>query len=490
MKNPTYPSLYQINTRVWLTGLTQELGRPATLDDIPESELTHLAEMGFDWIWLLSVWTTGPLGRTISRENPEWRQDFELTLPDLHEEDIAGSGFAIASYTVHPALGGDVALQRLRSRLQKLGLKLMLDFVPNHMGPDHPWVTEHPEYFVIGTENDLSQFPLNYTRIKKAGSDLIVAFGRDLYFPGWPDTVQLDYSNPATVKAMTSELLRISGQCDGVRCDMAMLVLPDVFEHTWGCGAQPFWPGAITVVRESNPGFCFMAEVYWDMEWILMQQGFDYAYDKKLYDRLLEGHARAVREHFYAAPDYQDKLARFLENHDETRASAAFDQEKHKAAAIITFLSPGLRFFHQGQFEGRKKRISPHLVRAPLEPPDPDLQKFYYGLQDLLRKPLFRKGHWRLLHCKPAWEGNGTWDSFLAFSWEGADGVKALVVVNYAPFGGQCLVALPFSTGHTVRLIDLMNPVVYERDGVEMASRGLFLDLPPWGYHVFEVLNT
>ena len=120
-----------------------------------------------------------------------------------------------------------------------------------------------------------------------------------------------------------------------------------------------------------------MAEVYWDLEWTLQQQGFDYTYDKRLYDRLREGHARPVREHFHAGLDYQNKLARFLENHDEPRAAATFPPEVHEAAAVITFLSPGLRFFHQGQFEGRKKRISPHLCRGPDEPVDQQLEQFY-----------------------------------------------------------------------------------------------------------------
>jgi glycosidase len=178
---------------------------------------------------------------------------------------------------VHPNLGGDEALKRLRERLNKRGLKLMLDFVPNHMGPDHAWLEEHPEYFVSGTENDLAQNPKNYTRVKHSSGDLVLGYGRDPYFAGWPDTVQLDYSNSATVTAMTNELLRISSQCDGVRCDMAMLVLPDVFERTWGRKALTFWPGATKTVREKFPDFLFMAEVYWDMEWTLQQQGFDYA---------------------------------------------------------------------------------------------------------------------------------------------------------------------------------------------------------------------
>ena len=284
-------------------------------------------------------------------------------------------------------------------------------------------------------------------------------------------------------------LLRISDQCDGVRCDMAMLILPDVFERTWGRRAQPFWSLVTKTVHDKNPGFCFMAEVYWDMEWTMQQQGFDYAYDKRLYDRLREGHAKPVREHFYASPDYQDKLARFLENHDEPRAAATFDQKIHEAAAVITFFSPGLRFFHQGQFEGRLKRISPHLIRAPQEPVNEAIQKFYAALLSTLKNPLFRDGRWHLLECMPAWEWNNTWDSFLAFAWEGTDGSRALVTVNYSSHDSQCFVRLPFAdlADRSARLADLMSSALYDRNGDEILSRGLFLNLPPWGYHVFEV---
>ena len=425
--------------------MSRKLGRPATLDDIPDAELDRLAEMGFDWVWFLSVWQTGPAGQRISRSNPEWRKEFQETLPDLCEEDIPGSGFAITGYTVHGNLGGDAALARLRERLRKRGLRLLLDFVPNHTGLDHPWVEDHPEYYIPGTELDLARAPQNYTWVKRKRGDLLLAHGRDPYFPGWPDTLQLNYGNPATQEAMIGELRKIAGQCDGVRCDMAMLVLPDVFERTWGIPAQPFWPKATQRVREQVPDFCFMAEVYWDLEWTLQQQGFDYTYDKRLYDRLRDGHARPVREHFCAGLDYQNKMARFLENHDEPRAAAAFPPGMHEAAAVITFLSPGLRFFHQGQFEGRKKRISPHLCRGPCEPVDPKLQQFYERLLAVLRQPAVRDGQWQLLECVPAWEGNWTWDCFVAFAWQGPGGERLLVAVNYAPNQSQCYVRLPFA---------------------------------------------
>ena len=491
MQTPLYPSLYQINTRVWLTELAQQLGRPATLDDVPDAELDRLKETGFDWIWFLSVWQTGRAAQQVSRTNAEWRREFHDTLPDLRDEDIAGSGFAIAEYTVHTDLGGDAALARLRKRLRGRGLKLLLDFVPNHMAVDHPWVEQHPERFVHGNEQDLVRTPQNYCRVKTRDTSVVLAYGRDPYFPGWPDTLQLDYSNFGTQEAMIGELGKIAGQCDGVRCDMAMLVLPDVFERTWGRRAPLFWPRATAHVRERAPGFCFMAEVYWDLEWTMQQQGFDYAYDKRLYDRLREGHARPVREHLHAGLDYQNKLARFMENHDEPRAASTFAPDVHQAAAVITFLSPGLRFFHQGQLEGRRKRISPHLIRAPQESTDPRLSTFYQRLLDVLRHDVTRNGQWQLLDCVPAWDGNPSNDACIACAWRNSKGEFLLVTVNYAPHQSQCYVRLPFAElAHCQwRLSDLLGDARYDRDGSDLVTRGLYLDVPSWQAAIFTLIQ-
>lgn len=482
-----YPSLYQLNTRVRLTELSDRIGRPATLDDIPDAELDGWSESGFDWVWLLSVWQTGAAGQRISRTNPDWCREFNDTLPDLHEDDIAGSGFAITSYTVHAGLGGAGALIRLRDRLRRRGLRLMLDFVPNHTALDHPWVETHPDYYVRATESDLARAPQNFVRITGTTGEQIFAHGRDPYFPGWPDTLQLNYSNPATQDAMIGVLDNIASLCDGVRCDMAMLVLPDIFERTWGLSAPPFWPDAIRRIRDRNPAFCFMAEVYWDLEWLMLQQGFDYAYDKRLYDRLRAGQARPVREHLRAGLDYQRKLVRFLENHDEPRAAATFSPAMHEAAAVVTYLSPGLRLFHQGQLVGRRKRVSPHLVRAPQEPVDERLQRFYADLLPVL--PRVSDGVWRLLDCMPAWEGNWTADCFIACCWQGAGDQRSLVAVNYAGNQSQCYVRVPWTdlAGRSVRLTDLLGSAVYERQANDLISPGLYLDLPPWGRHVFAI---
>ncbi len=366
--------------------MSREAGKRVTLSDIDDATIDGFAGRGFDWIWLLSVWQIGAAGRAVSRGNPQWRAEFKAVLPDLTEDDICGSGFAITAYTVSDALGGEGALAQFREKLARRGIRLMLDFVPNHTAPDHPWVKTHPDYYMEGNAAALATSPYNYLRVETDRGPKMLAYGRDPNFPGWPDTLQLNYANPELQLARIDELLAIAGKCDGVRCDMAMLLLPEIFERTWGMTPEPFWPRAIPVVHAQYPAFTFMAEVYWDLEWTLQQQGFDYCYDKRLYDRLRDGHAGPIRGHLLAGLDYQDKLARFLENHDEPRAASEFPWPQHQAAAIITFLSPGLRFFYDGQFEGARIRVPTHLCRGPVEPTNPEIAAFYTKLLQALKR--------------------------------------------------------------------------------------------------------
>ena len=489
MHSPRYPLLHQVNTRVWLGRLAHEAGHAVTLDEVPDAILDQWATLGFDWVWLLGVWRLGEVGPRISRANPEWRREFEETLPDLTDGDIGGSCFAITGYSVAEGIGGEGALARFRSRLARRGIRLMLDFVPNHVAIDHPWVDLHPDWFIAGTREDLDRAPANYLRLPDGR---ILAHGRDPYFPGWPDTLQLDYSNPGLWEAMASELAAIASRCDGVRCDMAMLLLPEVFDRTWGRRMPAFWPEAIRRVRERHPDFFLLAEVYWDLEWTLQQQGFDACYDKRLYDRLCHGDAPAIRAHLGAGLDYQDRLTRFLENHDEPRAAAVFPFDRHRAAAVVTYLGPGLRFLHQGQLEGRRVRVSPHLVRAPEEPVDTALASFYADLLTTLRLPVVREGEWCLAGSRPAWEGNPTFTDLLGMAWSGRDGTRLLVAVNLSAHDAQAFLELPWAEqeGGCFRFRDCLGPWSYDRDGGDLARRGLYLDVPAWRAHVFEITRV
>ncbi|MBE7210153.1 MAG: alpha-amylase [Gluconacetobacter diazotrophicus] len=483
--SPANPSLYQVNTRVLLRGISDRLERQATFDDIPDEALAALGALGFDWVWMLGVWRTGEAGRAISRADPAWREQFAAALPDLDERDIVGSPFSIAAYEAEPAFGGDAALARLRERLRDHGIRLMLDFVPNHVSPGHPWVRERPELLMRGTADDLAARPSDWCRI----GDTVFAHGRDPYFPGWQDTIQLDYSEPATRAAMTETLLGAASHCDGLRCDVSMLLLPDVFERTWaghldGRTMAPFWPDATAALRAAHPGFTLLAEVYWGLEGRMIEAGFDLAYDKSLYDALRDEDAGAVRRALSADQGWQHRLARFLENHDEKRAMTAFGWPKGRAAALLTFLSPGLRFFHQGQFEGLRTHIPIHLDRGPVEDVDDAVFAFYRTLCSALADDVLRNGRYEPLLPQPAWDGNPSHGRFVAALWRSEDDARFLLVVNLAPTRGQA--RLRFAAGEgSLRLSDRFGNENYRRDRGEIARGGLFVDLPPWGGNLF-----
>jgi glycosidase len=469
------PALYQVDVRDWLYRTTARIGRPATLDDISDAELDRLAAVGFDCIWTLGIWQTCEAGLGVSRSTEIWQQSFFEAIPDLQQQDIAGSAFAICGYQVHKDYGGAEALARLRQRLLTRGMRLMLDFVPNHTAIDHPWARNHPEYYVPASESEPDA--RNYIRVDTDRGPMMLAHGRDPNFPGWPDTLQLNYGNPDVQRAMIAELQHIATMCDGVRCDMAMLELPDVFRRTWNIEIEDFWTRAIAAAKTVSKDFVLMAEVYWDLEWRLQQLGFDYTYDKELYDRLRHGDAASVRGHLTAALDYQRKSVRFLENHDEPRAAQVFDREKHKAAAMITYFVPGMRFFHDGQLEGFQYKPSPHLRRRSVETPDDDLKKFYDGLLQLLRDEIYQS-EWTLLDV----ESSGDTPPLICFAWQDMQGTLSIIAVNYSqqPASGKAKlppVALP---------IELLTIQSSSAEAVYAAPVETYLplDLPPWGYRV------
>jgi glycosidase len=520
-----FPLLYQLNTRVLVSETAAARGRPATLDDLPEELLERAAARGFRWLWMLGVWQTGPLGQLGARA-PESRADLRHDLPDLADADIVGSPFAIVGYDVHRDFGGDQALARLRQRMHRHHLRLMVDFVPNHVALDHPWVDAHPEFLIAGDEEDLHREPKNYVALQTAQGRRIFAHGRDPNFFGWNDTLQLNYRHGGLRAAMVAELERIAERADGVRCDMAMLLEPEVIARTWGERARPrdgtpsvagpFWPAAISRIRQRHPQFLFVAEAYWGLEWSLLEEGFDFTYDKRLYDRLRAGEARPVREHLGAAPAFRDRTLHFLENHDEPRAAAIFPPDVHRAAAVTSFLAPGLRLFHEGQLEGRRAHAAIHLGRRMAEKPDEALVAFYERLLACLRRPETHDGLWRLCACRAAWAGNPTWNNFIVFTWQGPGGDegnldegkldegkldegklddgkldegKLLVAINYAPTRGQCYaeVALGELEPGLLVLTDLLGDERHEREARTLSSEGLYLDLPAWGTNVFDI---
>jgi hypothetical protein len=495
---PPRPTLFEINTRVYLNELSKKLNKTASLDDVPDSLLLDLANKGFDFLWFLGVWQIGLAGKNVSRSTEAWQQSFRNCLPDLTQADITGSPFAIKGYEVDSILGGPEALARLRKRMQAFNLKLCLDFVPNHTALDHPWVETNPDFYMQGSEVDLQAQPENYIKIKSKKGEQVFAYGRDPYFSGWPDTLQLNYFNAKFQTEMKSVLKKIASQCDALRCDMAMLVLSHVFKKTWGTrtahgnnnhSENDFWSSAIKEVKSLRPEFKFIAEAYWDLEWELQQQGFDYTYDKRLYDRLAHENAMVVNLHLQADWEYSQKMVRFLENHDEKRAADVFFTEKQCAAAVITFFAPGLLFFHEGQFEGWKKHASVHLNRRPEEKTSEALMSFYTALLISLKNPEIKTSAFHLLYAKQPYENDISFKQFVCALRISKNGKANLAIVNYGPSQAQCFLPLPLPeiNNKTVTLNDKLSPNNYEREGSKLTSEGLYLNMQPWGYHLFEI---
>lgn len=493
------PALFEINTRAYLNELGIKLNKKATLDDIPDSLLLDLANKGFDFLWFLGVWQIGDTGRDISRSNQSWQQSFRDCLCDLSQKDISGSPFAIQSYKVDSILGGDDSLARLRNRMKGFNLKICLDFVPNHTAIDNPWVDTNPDFYVRGTEKDIENQPENYIKIKSKNGDQVFAHGRDPYFPGWPDTLQLNYFNSKFQQEMSSVLNKIASQCDALRCDMAMLVLSSVFKKTWGerssfgnndYSVKEFWPAAIQAVKSAIPGFIFIAEAYWDLEFELQQQGFDYTYDKRLYDRLCHENPDSIIPHLRADWEYNKKLVRFLENHDEERAAKVFSPEKQCAAALVTFFAPGLLFFHEGQIEGWKIHASIHLNRRPKEEKSDYLTSFYSKLLIALKNPEIKTSAYQVLNARQAFENDQSFRQFICALRIGSNGNISLAISNYGPSKAQCFLPLPVPNikNKTVILKDELGHNKYDREGNKLTSEGLYLDMPAWGCHLFKII--
>jgi hypothetical protein len=509
--NRQYPLLYEINTRCWLRELSAQAGYALTLDTVPDSYFDEWKRFCFTHIWLMGVWTSGPRARKQALINEDLRRVYREVLPDWREQDVGGSPYAIADYSVASELGCESGLKQFRERLRAQGMKLVLDFVPNHLGIDHPWISEHPDLFV--------QAP-NSSGAVAAGKDRYLANGKDPYFAPWTDTVQLDYRRSETRTAMTELLLSVAARCDAVRCDMAMLLLKDIFAKTWeafpargsGSSAAPlqteFWADAISTVKRAHPEFVFLAEAYWGTEPRLQALGFDYTYDKTLYDGLVGRDPSAVQRHLLGLPpEVVTRNAHFLENHDERRLASVFDSNElfvpdpapakfspitrglaeHRAAALLILALPGVRFLHDGQLSGARVKTPVQLIRQPREAKSPEVRKMYEQLLTALPLTAIGQGTAELLPPRPAWSGNPSHQNFVVIQWQSDPLEFFLVVVNLASHRGQCLVwlTIPALASHSWAMKDLLSDERYERSGKDMQTLGLFLDLPAHGAQLF-----
>jgi len=497
-----FPLLYEINTRCWLGRLSTEECRGVTLDSVPESEFERWRQFGFTHIWLMGVWTTGPRNRDSAMAWEDLHGEFRKAMPDLRREDITGSPYAIANYRVPDTLGGETGLQSFRQRLHERGMKLILDFVPNHVGLDHRWVAERPDLFVQSPV----EAPGTFAQRTPEGVRWL-AHGKDPHFPPWSDTAQLDYRQPATRAAMRENLLGVAGRCDGLRCDMAMLVLNEVFAKTWApfppaasreaapaagpdVGQPPveFWQEAIASTKKRYPDCLFLAEVYWGLEERLRLLGFDYTYDKELYDALVRRNPAGVQRHLLeATPESIGTGAHFLENHDEPRIASILSPAEQRAAALTILSLPGMRFLHDGQLEGARVKVPVQLRRCPPEPVRNEVERMYRRVLAALRQTAVGRGEALLLKPRVAWAGNPTSENFVIVQWRDTTPEFDLAVVNLAPHPSQCYapVRLDDLADRTWILKDRLGSETHTCPGRELQDRGLYLDLPANGTQLF-----
>ncbi|MGV1009526.1 MAG: hypothetical protein ACOYBY_13085 [Dermatophilaceae bacterium] len=478
--------MYEVNTWVWLDELSRNHGRWITLGDVPTAAWDEITVPGVDAVWLMGVWERSETGRRIAMADEGLRASFRQALPDLRPQDVIGSPFCVRRYIVDERLGGPDALAVAREELARRDVRLLLDYVPNHTAPDHPWLREQPDAFVGGTARGVARVPEAFIECE----GLRFARGGDPYSPPWRDVVQLNAFSPRMRQATVETLCGIGDQCDGVRCDMAMLLVNDAFAKTWGelagpMPAEEFWPHVIGRVRERQPEMLFVAEVYGELDWALQQQGFDFCYDKTLYDRLLGGDASSVRAHLQADAAFQRRLVRFLENHDEPRAASTLQPvERECAAAVVLATLPGLTLWHEGQFDGRRARLPVFLARRPFEPRNAELHRFHLALLSAVSRTRLRAGEWRVLDCV-GWPDNQSCQNLVAWCWQ--EGLRRHVVVaNLSDRPSQARLALPWAwlEGRCWRMVPVLGGDAFERGGDEMRDPGLFVALGPWGWHV------
>ncbi|PPK67356.1 alpha-amylase family glycosyl hydrolase [Actinokineospora auranticolor] len=475
---PEHPVIHEVNTAVWLTDLSRAAGRPVALGDVTDAEWDAITPTGVDAVWLMGVWERSPLGLALAAQDPGLWAGLKEALPDLGAADVIGSPYCVRRYVVDARFGGPEGLALARAALAVRGVRLILDYVPNHVAPDHPWVAEEPSALVGGTVENLIADPASWLDL----DGRVVARGRDPYFPAWPDVVQVDAFSPVLRGLAASTLVDIASQCDGIRCDMAMLVTNETFARTWG-GEAPsaeFWPSVIAEVRAAHPETVLIAEAYWDQEWALQQQGFAFCYDKRLYDRLLGVDAGAVADHLLADFSYQSKLVRFLENHDEPRVASRLGRDAEKAAAVVVATLPGATLWYEGQFEGRRVRPPVFVNRRAPEPPDHDLAHWYRRLLAAVADHRVRQGTWRLLDPGDR--------QVLAWSWT-AEEATHLVIVNLSASRVQADIPLdwPGLPSTTWQLSDLLEGTSHAALGAGLSNPGLAVDLFPWQSHILAV---
>jgi len=484
-----HPRLYEINTWAWLESLSARFGRTVKLGDVPNSEWDALAQRGFDIVWLMGLWQRSPEARRLALANPDNPPLYDRALPGWKPEDVIASPYSVAAYVPDPRIGTWQDVDAVRKKLHARGIALFFDFVGNHTALDHAWTREHPDFYVQATQEQFTKDPNSFRAIDSPTGTHFIALGRDPYFPPWTDCAQLNHFNPAMRAAQIAELRTIASHCDGVRCDMAMLHLSDIFEKIWAPylgGAKPmaheFWAD----VHVQVPNLILLAEAYWGTEQRLLDLGFSFVYDKNFYDSVRDMDAPQIRGALSAPLDYQKCMARFLENHDEHRAIEVFGKDRMASVATLMSTVPGMRFYHQGELEGLSIYLPITLRMAAPRPADPAIYELFEKILRVTNEDVFHHGSWNLLPVTR--DCDDSCGNLIAYEWR-ADKAWKVIAVNLAgrPSQGRIQFTASQLSAPEYIFYDELNEVRYLRTGDELRAQGLFVRRDGFGAHLFDV---
>jgi glycosidase len=487
----TNQRLLELNARIWI----KRFGKDCTLSSIPDEQINKWKELGFDMIWLMGVWDNNKEVISEYCFVPELISSYNSALKDWQKEDVIGSPYSIDRYELNPLLGTKKDLLSFKKKLNDAGISLILDFVCNHFSAKSSLIWTNKEIFLPADEFIFKNDPYTFYQ-SPANNKEYLAHGRDPLFPPWKDTAQINFYSRDARNYLSSVLIELTEICDGVRCDMAMLPLNNIFYNTW-IGVikkygfekpeKEFWEEAIAQVKIIRDDFIFIAETYWDLEWQLQNLGFDFTYDKRLTDRLVGGNIRSIKDHLNAEKTYQYKSVRFLENHDEDRAVVKLGREKSIAAAVIISTIPGISFYFDGQCDGKRIKLPVQLGREPEEKQDEKIKDFYRNLFRITNSNVFRNGSWKLLEAHTVGDSDLSYENLLAWEWR-LDSELRIVVVNYNSSTSRCRLKFNIqSVSDDIVLMDLLNNVTYKRSVKEISEKGLFVELKSFNSHIFLV---
>jgi glycosidase len=453
------------STYVWLHQLSRRYGREIrTLDAIPDEELERIAARGFTGLWLIGLWKRSKASKRIK----------ELT----GMRDVIASAYSLDDYVIAPELGGPEAMDALRAKAKRAGLRLAADMVPNHMGIDSAWLRDNPEWFLASKEPpfpnyrftgenlsddarfavqledgywDRSDAAVVFQRTDaKTGEPLYVYHGNDGTSVPWNDTAQLDFAKAEVREHVIRVIIGIAKQFPVIRFDAAMVLAKRHIQRLWypepGKGGaipsrsayavsraafdrlvpEEFWREVVDRVAVEAPDTLLLAEAFWLMEsYFVRTLGMHRVYNSAFLNMLERERNREFRFMIKQAIEFNPKIleryVNFMNNPDEATAAEAFGTgDKYFGAATLLATMPGLPLFGHGQFEGNREKYGMEFAKPRLQEEDDPwvVARHERWIVPLLqRRDLYAEArHFRLFDLRlPELEGGEVDDDVIAY---------------------------------------------------------------------------